>query len=66
MTANDLVRELDRLYTASVDRLKAAITAYIADGTVPDRSARNDGSFAYPEIRLRFAGSDGRPTPMRS
>ncbi|MEH3104759.1 MAG: AMP nucleosidase [Sphingomonas phyllosphaerae] len=66
MTANDLVRELDRLYTASVDRLKAAITAYIADGSVPERSARNDGSFAYPEIRLRFAGSDGRPTPMRS
>ncbi|WP_294194807.1 AMP nucleosidase [uncultured Sphingomonas sp.] len=66
MTANDLVRELDRLYTASVDRLKAAITAYIADGSVPDRSARTDGSFAYPEIRLRFAGDDGRPTPMRS
>ncbi|MEG8039054.1 AMP nucleosidase [Sphingomonas sp. LR60] len=66
MTANDLVRELDRLYTASVDRLKAAITAYIADGSVPERSARNDGAFAYPEIRLRFAGGDGRPTPMRS
>ncbi|MEH3102004.1 AMP nucleosidase [Sphingomonas adhaesiva] len=66
MIASDIVAELDRLYTASVDRLKAAISAYIADGTVPPAEARKDGSFAYPEIRLRFAGGDGRPTPLRS
>ncbi|MEH3046769.1 AMP nucleosidase [Sphingomonas adhaesiva] len=66
MTAADIVTELDRLYAASVDRLKAAISAYIADGTVPPAEARKDGSFAYPEIRLRFAGGDGRPTPLRS
>lgn len=66
MTANDLVQQLDQLYTASVGRLKAAISAYIADGSVPDHSTRANGAFAYPEIRLRFAGGDGRPTPMRS
>ena len=66
MTAHDIVSELDRLYTASVARLQAAIAAYIADGTVPSAESRRDGSFAYPEIRLHFAGGDGRPAPIRS
>ncbi|WP_288456831.1 AMP nucleosidase [uncultured Sphingomonas sp.] len=66
MTAHEIVAELDRLYSASVNRLKAAISAYIADGTTPPADARRDGSFAYPEIRVRFAGGDGRPTPLRS
>ena len=66
MTAPDIVAELDRLYTAAVARLQAAISAYIADGTVPTTEARKAGAFAYPEIRLRFAGGDGRPAPLRS
>ena len=66
MTAPDIVAELDRLYTAAVARLQAAISAYIADGTVPTSEARKAGAFAYPEIRVRFAGGDGRPAPLRS
>ncbi|MBB3473200.1 AMP nucleosidase [Sphingomonas sp. BK345] len=66
MTANDIVQELNRLYSASVDRLKAAISLYIGEGTPPAPETRRDGSFAYPEIRLRFAGGDDRPTPLRS
>jgi len=66
MTAADIVAELDRLYTASVARLQAALTAYLTTGTTPDPAARRDGSFAYPEIRLRFGGDDGRPAPLRS
>ncbi|NJR79288.1 AMP nucleosidase [Sphingomonas corticis] len=66
MTANDIVTQLDRLYTASVARLQAAISAYIADGSVPSTEDRRSGAFAYPEIRLRFAGGDGRPAPLRS
>ena len=65
-TASTIVAELDRLYTASVARLQAALTAYLTDRTVPDAAARRDGSFAYPEIRLRFAGEHGRPAPLRS
>ena len=69
-TASLIVAELDRLYRAAVDRLQAALTAYLADGTRPDPAARRDGSFAYPEIRVRYrggdAGQDGRPTPLRS
>jgi AMP nucleosidase len=66
-TASDIVAELDRLYSASVARLQAALNAYLVDGRPPDPQARQDGSFAYPEIRLIFRGSDeDRPTPMRS
>ena len=64
--ASDLVAELDRLYRASVERLQAAMSAYIADGTTPDPASRTDGSFAYPEIRLTYKGGVDRPTPLRS
>ncbi|MBJ6121039.1 AMP nucleosidase [Sphingomonas mollis] len=65
-TASQIVADLDRLYTASVTRLQAALTAYLTDRTVPDAGTRLDGSFAYPEIRLSFAGEHGRPAPLRS
>jgi AMP nucleosidase len=65
-TASDIVAELDRLYTASVERLQTALTTYLADGTPPSSKSRTDGSFAYPEIRLTFRGGDDRPTPRRS
>ncbi|WP_230481775.1 AMP nucleosidase [Sphingomonas sp. Leaf21] len=64
--AAQIVEELDRLYTASVQRLKDALTAYLRDGTVPTLEARAQGCFAYPEIRLVYRGEVGRPTPMRS
>jgi AMP nucleosidase len=65
-TASQIVSDLDRLYRASVDRLQAALTAYLRDGTPPAAEARRDGSFAYPEIHLTFRGSDDRPAPLRS
>ncbi|MET4897594.1 AMP nucleosidase [Sphingomonadaceae bacterium jetA1] len=64
--AVQIVEELDRLYTASVTRLKNALTAYLQDGTVPGLDERAHGCFAYPEIRLTYRGEAGRPTPMRS
>ncbi len=64
--ASAIVAELDRLYRASVDRLQAALTRYLTDGTPPDRESRHDGSFAYPEIYLRYGGGDDRPAPPRS
>lgn len=64
--ASDIVAELDRLYCASVDRLQRALTTYITTGTPPPAEARRDGSFAYPEIRLRYRGGGDRPAPMRS
>ncbi|MBY0520839.1 MAG: AMP nucleosidase [Sphingomonas sp.] len=64
--ASQIVADLDRLYSASVARLKAALTAYLSNGIIPEPAARQDGSFAYPEIRLQYKGGGDRPTPMRS
>jgi len=64
--ASDIVAELDRLYRASVDRLQTALNRYLTDGTPPSPSARTDGSFAYPEIRLTYRGGDDKPAPRRS
>lgn len=65
-TASQIVSELERLYRASVDRLQAALNAYLTDGTPPSPESRQDGSFAYPVIRLHYAGDLNRPTPPRS
>lgn len=64
--ASDIVAELDRLYTASVARLRAALDRYLTNGTRPPSSARVDGSFAYPEIRLTYRGGSDRPMPSRA
>ena len=63
--ASDIVAELDRLYSASVERLQNALTDYLTSGKTPDPKARADGSFAYPEIRLIYRGDQDRPTPLR-
>ncbi|MBS0283982.1 MAG: AMP nucleosidase, partial [Proteobacteria bacterium] len=39
---------------------------YLTDGTPPPPESRHDGSFAYPEIHLRYRGQEDRPTPPRS
>ena len=64
--AADIVADLDRLYLASVERLRAALAAYLTSGTIPDPASRANGAFAYPEIRLVFRGGDDRPAPLRS
>ena len=65
-TASRIVAELDQLYRAAVDRLQAALTAYLRTGERPDPATRRDGSFAYPEVRVRYRGGEERPTPLRS
>jgi AMP nucleosidase len=65
-TGRAIVAQLDDLFTAATGRLRAAITAYVVDGTRPDPASRSDGSFAYPEIRVDYRGSDGSPAPTRS
>ena len=41
-TASDIVAQLDRLYTASVSRLQAALNAYLVDGIAPDPQTRQE------------------------
>ena len=65
-TGRALVDELDALFTAATNRLRDAIRAYVVNGTRPDTSARSDGSFAYPEIRVVYSGEASDTAPMRS
>ncbi|WNO52739.1 AMP nucleosidase [Stakelama saccharophila] len=63
---SDIVNELDRLYSASVDRLKSALDTYLTTGKPPTPDTRRDGSFAYPEVQIRYRGGKDSPTPPRS
>ncbi|WP_293883888.1 AMP nucleosidase [Sphingomonas sp.] len=61
-----LVDQLDHLFNAATARLHAAIRTYVLNGTRPDPASRTDGSFAYPEIRLHYAGESNAEIPARS
>ena len=56
LTALQALDQLEVLYDASVNALRAAIKAFIADGTLPDAQARASGLFSYPELRVRWDG----------
>jgi AMP nucleosidase len=64
--AEQIVAELDALYTASVDRLRTALDRFLRTGERPDPAMRENGAFAYPEIRLRYRGHEDAPVPARS
>jgi AMP nucleosidase len=55
------VDALDALYRDSVAALRAALAAYLKDGTRPDPAARAGGAFCYPELRIHY---DGRPPAL--
>ena len=65
-TGRDIVDQLDTLFTAATTRLRDAIKAYVLHGTRPHPNTRGDGSFAYPEIRVAYAGGERNDTPTRS
>jgi len=51
-----IIGELDRLYNASVERLRADVSAFGRDGSLPSKTRRTDSSYAYPELVMRFMG----------
>ncbi len=55
-TVENAIRQLQELHAASVDHLRTDVIAYGRDGTVPPPERRHDGSYAYPELVLTFAG----------
>ncbi len=65
MTSAEIVDALSAIHAASVAALRDGLTAYLRDGTPPDPAARAAGAFAYPEIRLRYAGG-GAPRLIRA
>jgi AMP nucleosidase len=65
-TPGALIEELTRHYDQAVEALQSAIAAYVIDGTTPDRKARKDGLFCYPELRIRYRGGGPSAAPLRA
>ena len=52
----EIIDQLEAEFSASVHRLQDAIRTYTTTGTPPDPLMRKDGSFAYPELVVRYEG----------
>ncbi len=64
--AHAIVDQLAAIYDQSVENLRRALAAYVDDRALPDPTARAEGCFAYPELRVRYGGKMSRPTPSRA
>ena len=53
-----IIDKLQTLYDASIDRLREDVIAFGRDRSVPAPERRTDGSYTYPELRLRFRGGE--------
>jgi AMP nucleosidase len=61
MTKNrteQILHDISQHFDASVDRLRKALAAYIADRTPPDPTERLSGAFTYPELVIRYHGRE--------
>ena len=54
--AGGIVDQLASIYDESVANLRKALAAYIRERAQPDPLQRSKGSFAYPELRISYAG----------
>ncbi|NVD43983.1 AMP nucleosidase [Qipengyuania atrilutea] len=55
-TVDTILAELERLYDTSIQRLRSDVIAFGRDHTIPEPARRTDGSYAYPELVMRFMG----------
>jgi AMP nucleosidase len=61
-----LIDALATHYDEAVEALQTAISAFALEGVRPDREARSEGLFCYPELRVRYRGEGPVPAPLRS
>ena len=61
-----ILDELETRYEASVGRLRKALAQYATKGIRPDPVARDDGAFAYPELRVEYDPETPSPAPARA
>ncbi len=66
MTIDETIDALVRLYEASSENLKKALTDYIEHGRPPAPEMRTDGSFCYPELVIRYDPETSIPQISRS
>jgi AMP nucleosidase len=64
--ANAIVDQLAAIYDESVANLRQSLSRYVDERTVPDSKVRKNGAFAYPELRIEYAGKLPRSAPPRA
>jgi AMP nucleosidase len=63
----NIADQLESIYDESVDNLRRAVASYIRDRSAPDQKSRAKGIFAYPELRIDYAGgATPRPAIARA
>ena len=65
-SAHAVVDQLASIYEESVSNLREALEAYLRDRTAPAQRARTKGCFAYPELKIDYAGKLPRPQLARA
>ncbi|MEQ8773534.1 MAG: AMP nucleosidase [Erythrobacter sp.] len=53
-----ILEQLQQHYADAVKTLREDVIAFGRDGTIPPARKRQDGSYAYPELTLRYSGRD--------
>ncbi|MEE4205789.1 MAG: AMP nucleosidase [Erythrobacter sp.] len=53
-----ILEQLQQHYSDAVKTLREDVIAYGRNGTIPPMRKRQDGSYAYPELTLRYSGRD--------
>ncbi|MFP3334778.1 AMP nucleosidase, partial [Pseudomonas sp. SIMBA_064] len=66
LTSQQALDELERLYDGAVDALREAIKAFTENGTLPDATARAQGLFVYPELRITWRGDGPQQNRTRA
>ncbi|QZD88069.1 AMP nucleosidase [Qipengyuania psychrotolerans] len=55
-TIDQILDKLESVYDAAINRLREDVIAFGKTRELPAPERRNDGSYAYPELRLLFRG----------
>ncbi|WP_263624639.1 AMP nucleosidase [Novosphingobium huizhouense] len=61
-----ILSDLSHVYAQSVARLREDIARFAEDGALPPASRRHDGSYCYPELRIRLASEPDNVSTGRS
>ena len=56
-----IIEEISAIYDAAVATLREDVLEYARSGAIPPDRKRNDGSYAYPELRVHYSGK-GTPS----
>ena len=59
----NIIDELEKLYSQSVEAISTALQDYLREGKTPDPDARAKGAFCYPELIIRY-NPEGPPPPI--